>query len=284
MITVTDLARFFVPWIASPLAVTSAVLVLLVYARGLLRAYRTGRPVSRARALGFVSGVVLAYTVMHTRFDYFAQYLFFMHRLQHLVLHHLAPFLIALSAPWPVLALGLPGSPRSRLGRFFQLPLVRRSYRWLQHPLVAPTLFVGLIYFWLLPDIHFSAMLNLTLYHMMNWSMLLDGILFWWLVLEPRWPAQGGLLGLGRRIMILGAVMPPQVVLGAYIALSHSELYSIYAVCGRPWPLSIELDQRLGGLITWIPAAMMSALGMVVVLTLLRRSEPEPAGVQATSA
>ncbi len=33
---------------------------------------------------------------------------------------------------------------------------------------------------------------------------------------------------------------------------------SIYAACGRAWDLSPMDDQQLGGLLTWIPAAMMS--------------------------
>jgi putative membrane protein len=48
-------------------------------------------------------------------------------------------------------------------------------YRFVQGPVVAPLLFVGLIYFWLSPSIHFAAMLSLDRYQAMNWSMVIDG-------------------------------------------------------------------------------------------------------------
>ena len=85
------------------------------------------------------------------------------------------------------------------------------------------------------------------------------------------------------------AVALPQIVIGAYIALTTRQLYSIYAVCGRAWAISPMLDQQIGGLLTWIPAAMMSAVGGIVVIYRVlseerRRLAPEvtdPSGASA---
>lgn len=264
---------FLQPYVFSPLIAVSFGLALALYLRGLRSARRQGRQTGVLRPLSFFIGLGLCYFVMHTRFDYYAQYMFFVHRLQHLVLHHLGPFLIALAAPWSVLGQGLPERLRNRLRPLWDNPVARSTYQFLQHPVIAPVLFVGLIYFWLVPAIHFDAMLSLTLYHVMNWSMLLDGLLFWWLILDPRDPSRAITLGFGKRVIILFLIMIPQIVLGAYIALSNAEIYDVYAVCGRAWPIDPETDQRLGGLITWIPAAMMSVLGMVVVLRTMHRHE-----------
>jgi len=70
----------------------------------------------------------------------------------------------------------------------------------------------------------------------------------------------------GTRIIMLWAIMLPQIAIGAYIALSSTILYTSYSVCGRAWPIAPMTDQDIGGLITWIPAAMMSAVGALVVL------------------
>lgn len=256
---------YLLPWEFSPAWALTCLTMAGLYWRGLSRQRSRGKTEGFWRPLAFLLGVVAIYTVTQTRYDYLAQFMFFTHRAQHLVLHHAAPFLIALSAPLPVLAAGMPRQIKNFPGRAFAARMLRLPYRLLQHPVAAPLLFVGLIYFWLIPEVHFDAMLSRQLYHIMNWSMLLDGLLFWWLVLDPRTPERGG-LGYGTRIITLLVVLPPQIFLGAYLTFSNQVLFDVYAVCGRAWPLAPLTDQQLGGLITWIPATMMSVLGVLVVI------------------
>jgi len=226
------------------------------------------------RRIAFNTGLLLVYFVMQTHFDYLSQHMFYIHRLQHLVLHHLGPFLIALSEPLAVLAAGVPARiGTDRVRQFWRLPLTRLSYRLLQNVVVAPVLFVGLIWFWLTSAIHFDAMLSEPLYRVMNWSMLLDGLLFWFLMLDPRSKAQGALLGLGPRIGVILVAAVPQLLIGADIALATHDLFNVYGVCGRAWAIDPLEDQQLGGLITWIPAAMMHVIGTLVVLSYWMRSK-----------
>ena len=267
-----EVLGWLAPYEWQPLVTPTCGLALLAYLRGLGRVSAAQRP-GVARVLAFLLGVGLMYAVSQTVLDYFAQYMFFVHRLQHLVLHHLAPFLVALAAPLPVLAAGLPSPLRRGLGRFWRRPAVQYSYRAVQQPVVAGVLFVGLIYFWLTPEIHFIAMLSRGLYEVMNWSMALDGLLFWWLVLNPAPPGRSQSLGYGPRIALLVAVAVPQILLGAYITLGGSGLYDVYDVCGRAWPLDPATDQVVGGVVTWIPAAMMSGLGVLVVMAYAFRDE-----------
>ena len=253
--------------------VAFCAVAVIAYARGLVVRRREGLPVHAAPAIGYFVGVILVYAVMHTWLDYLSQYMFWVHRTQHLVLHHLGPFLIVLGRPHEVLPHALPPRARARGARILRHPLVRLPYRIVQQPVIASVLFVGLIYFWLTPAIHFDAMLSNDLYRVMNGSMVVDGLLFWWLIVDPRGSLDGG-LAFGTRILMLWMVMIPQIAIGAYIGLHGSILYDVYAVCGRAWPISGMLDQRLGGLITWIPGAMMSVLGALVVFRhWLRESE-----------
>lgn len=257
---------YLLPWQFSPTACALFALTAVLYVRGLLVRRREGRRTGLWRPVVFFLGLALNYAVLQTYFDFLAQHMFWIHRLQHLVLHHIGPVLLVLSGPVPVLRAGLPRAAWRVLGR----PEVSRPFGWLwhtlQHPLIAPVLFVGLICFWLTPSVHFAAMLDQRRYLLMNWSMLIDGILFWWLMLAPREAQGASALRYGPRCIILTAVALPQIAVGAYIALTAKPLYSIYAVCGRAWATSPMLDQQLGGLLTWIPAAMMSAVGGIVVL------------------
>lgn len=269
-----DFLEFLVPWHVSWPILAACAAAVALYVCGLTRSRAAGERVGFWKPLAFLLGVGLMYAVTQTHLDYYSQFLFFAHRAQHLVLHHLGPFLVALSAPAPVLARGLPMAVRESWPRArpYAAPL-RVIYRALQQPVIAAVLFVGLIYFWLTPSIHFDAMLSLDLYWIMNWSMALDGLLFWWLILGRGPDGITPRLSYGKRILILALIVPPQILLGAYIALSGRELFGIYAVCGRPFPISPMVDQQIGGLITWIPASMMSVIAAVILLGFMTREQ-----------
>ncbi|NII11679.1 cytochrome c oxidase assembly protein [Oleiagrimonas sp. C23AA] len=250
------------PWEFSPTVIVLMALGAVLYLRGSLR-----RRPPVGRQISFWIGMVLIYIALHTRMDYYAEREFFIHRLQHLLLHHLGPFLIALAYPGPTLREGLPLSWRCRwLKPGLAWRPLRALFRVLFNPWVASFLFVGVIYIWLVPSIHFVAMLDWRLYRVMNWSVTVDGLLFWWLVLDRR-PKPPARLGAGMRIMVSLLVALPQILLGAFIVFSRHDLYPIYDICGRAFPsISSAESQRIGGLILWIPSAMMSVIAALIAL------------------
>lgn len=256
------------PWDFSPTVLAACALPAAAYARGLVRAKRAGEAIGFWRPLAFFLGVGLIYVALQTYMDYLSQHMFWVHRLQHLILHHIGPLLLALAAPVGVMARGVPAGLYQRvLLPFWRHRLVQRLYGFIQNPVVAPSLFVGLIYFWLSPAIHFTAMLNEERYKIMNWSMAVDGILFWWLMIAPRRAQGHANVSYPVRFLVLWWVMILQILPGAYIALHHSMLYDVYDICGRAWEIDPLTDQEIGGLITWIPAAMMSVIASLVVLS-----------------
>lgn len=264
------------PYRLSWLAIFFFGMAALLYARGCRAVAAQGTPVAVWQQILFWLGLGIAYAVMHTQLDYYAQFMFFLHRGQHLVLHHIAPILIALANPWKAIAAGFPESRfKSLLARVLLSRPVLVSYRIIQYPPIAGALFFGLIYLWLQPEVHFYAMLSESRYLLMNWSMWLDGLLFWWLILDPRNPLRAGTLGFGKRIVLIWAVTIPQLALGAYIASSRTIIYDIYEICGRAWPIDPANDQLLGGILTWIPPGMMAVLTMLVVLRRLLKSSAE---------
>ncbi|MEM5419552.1 cytochrome c oxidase assembly protein [Paraburkholderia ferrariae] len=250
------------PWEPSPTVMICTMLAAVLFVRGKRHAR-----VSLARQLSFWFGLGALYVVLHTRLDYYFEHEFFMHRAQHLVLHHLGPFFIALAYPGAALRAGIPFRWRQRFVRpALAARPVRVALDIVMHPVVAVGLFVGLIYFWLFSPIHLIAMLDWRLYRVMNWSMVLDGLLFWWLVLDSR-PAPPARLSPGKRVLVVIAAIPPQIVLGAFIFFTPHELYPVYSICGRAFTwLSPMRDQQIGGLLLWIPGSMMSVVGALVAL------------------
>ncbi|MEO6824131.1 MAG: cytochrome c oxidase assembly protein [Nitrosospira sp.] len=243
------------------MVVAATGIAAIFYSRGCARSKLQLR-----QKLCFWTGLALLYLVSHTQFDYYSEHQFFIHRLQHLVLHHLGPFLIVLSSPLPILLIGMPEKGR----QFCRLAAQWGPLQYLAHilcnPIGAVTLFSGLIGFWLLPSIHFTAMIDWRLYRLMNWSMFINGLMFWGLVLNPG-PVLSAYLSPGTRIAMMLAVVPPQIVLGAMIFFASRELYPVYTICGRAiGGLSAIGDQQVGGIILWIHGAMMSVAGILIVM------------------
>jgi putative membrane protein len=203
--------------------------------------------------------------------------MFFLNRAQHDAMHHLGPFLIAIAWPGAMLERGMP----STLRRWSNWRPLKILLAIVQQPFVATILFVGLIALWLWPPVHFRAMIDPRLYQIMNWSMVVDGILFWCLVLDPR-PAPPARASYGVRAVLAIAIMFPQIVIGAMIAFAHHDLYAFYTWCGRIFPSVGALDdQQYGGLIVWIPPAMMSVVALIWVINMLRLSEEAAIAVKA---
>ena len=240
----------------------------LWFARGLARLPAEDRP-RPWRQAAFWIGLALLWGVTQTGFEYLAQRMFFTNRLQHVAMHHVGPVILALSGGGPVVLAGGPGWLR----RLCYSRPIELAYRVVQHPAIAVILFVGLFWFWLIPPVHFAAMLDPVLYQVMNWSMVVDGILFWALVLDPR-PKPPARVQFGVRAALAIGVMFPQIALGALITFAEKDLFPYYAFCGRYFTsIDAITDQQIGGLVIWIPPAMMSVIGLLIVVGNIMRTE-----------
>ncbi len=195
------------------------------------------------RQVCFWSGLLLLYVGLHTGVDYYGEHMFFVHRLQHLGLHHLAPILIALSQPGNV---------------FKGLREVQNRLTVLNHPVVAPLLFSVLFVLWLVPSVHTIAMLDDRIYRLMNYSVAINGLMFWSTVLNGKASAP-------VRIAMVVAAMPVQIIMGLMLVTATGDLYPLYEMCGRAWPIGALDDQRLGGLILWLPGVMMNTVVIAII-------------------
>jgi len=267
------------PWEFSWPEYLAAAFGVWWYARGLWRSPSAHRPAWGKRFL-YLIGVGMIYAVLQTRFLYLSEHMFFLHRVQHLVMHHLGPFLIALAWPGAVLARGMPGWAR----RLAFSRAARRLCASVQKPVLAAVLFAGLVFLWLYPPLHFRAMVDARLYALMNWSMVVDGILFFVLVLDPR-PVTGTGLSLAGRIVLALSVQIPQVALGGVLAAAPADLYPWYDLCGRIFPgIDATTDQQLGAFVILFPGGMMSALAALILFARLWRAEQAAAGDTALAA
>lgn len=256
---------WLVPWEFSPTLLISFAVAIVLFVRGT----RVKR-VSLTRQALFWSGIVLLYLSLHTLLDYYAERMFFMHRIQHLVLHHLGPLVLMAAYPGSVMRAGMPMSWRVKLKQFNATVLGRSIIAVLTNPIFVPALFVFLVIVWLIPSIQFYSMLDWRLYRLMNWSVVISGFMYWNLILDRR-TSPPAAMSPGGRVISPIVTMAPQMVAGAVIAFTDRDLYPLFDLCGRAIAMSATTDQSIGGLTMWIPAALTEVIGLLVALSNVMR-------------
>lgn len=255
------LLKWIIPWEFSWIFLATFLGACVLYWRG-CRKLR----VSAGRRMAFWLGMAVIYLSLHTYFDFYAEHEFFMHRIQQLLLHHIAPLIIVASYPGAVLRAGLPLGWRIRALR----PALR-TWPWrvtsavLLNPAIATILFVAFVLMWLIPSMQTLAMLDWRVYRFMNWSMIVSGFVYWWLVLDhrPRPPAR---MIPGVRVLSPGITMAPQILAGAIITFSKTDLYPIFEICGRAFNFNVFTGQLIGGIIIWVPAATIETVGGLLAM------------------
>lgn len=255
------LLKWMVPWEFSWVFLASFLVACVLYWRGSRRLR-----VSLGRCTAFWIGMAVIWLSLQTYLDFYAEHEFLVHRLQQLLLHHLAPMLICAAYPASVLRAGLPLRWRLRW-----LKPLRRSLPWrvasgvLLQPMVATVLFVFFVLIWLMPSMQTLAMLDWRVYRFMNWTMLLSGFAYWSLILDHR-PHPPGRMGAGLRVLSPGITMAPQILAGAIVTFSRTDLYPIFEICGRAFTFNVLTGQMIGGVITWVPAALIESIGGLLAL------------------
>jgi putative membrane protein len=253
------------PWELSPTLIICFIVAAWLFVRG-----QRVHHVSRARQFFFWTGMVMLYLSLHTMLDYYAERMFFMHRIQHLVLHHAGPLVLMAAYPGSVLRAGLPMAWRVRLKNFNQTLPGRALIALLTNPIFVPALFVFLVIIWLVPSVQFYSMLDWRLYRLMNWSVVVTGFMYWNLILDRR-PCPPAAMSPGGRVISPILTMAPQMVAGAMIAFTERDLYPLFDLCGRAIAMDAQTDQMIGGLTMWIPAALTEVIGLLMALRTLMR-------------
>jgi putative membrane protein len=179
------------------------------------------------------------------------RYLFSAHMLQHLVLTLVVPPLLLAATPAFMIDALLRPSP---------LALIART---LTRPLPALGLYaVGMIG-WHLPG-PYGLALEVHAWHIVqHLTMLTTATLAWWPVLgrsisAPRLPH-------AAQILYLFAFGVPMTAVAAMITGAERLLYPFYATAPPLVSWSPLVDQRLGGVLMWVPAGIVPLVAFTVV-------------------
>ena len=201
--------------------------------------------VSRWRKASYLGAAALIFFSLngplHTLSD---DYLFSAHMVQHMLLMLvMPPFLIMGLPPWLI-------------RKALEKPAVARTARVLTHPVAAFLAYNVTFIGWHLPPMYNWALVSHDLHIFQHLMFMSVAVMMWWPVVNPvseleRIPT-GPLL-----MMYVFAFGIPSTLLSAFITLSDSVFYPWYEVAPRVTSLSPLDDQRLGGLIMWIPGMLI---------------------------
>ena len=189
---------------------------------------------------------------LHDLSDY---YLFSAHMVQHLLLTLVVP---------PLLLAGIPSWMADalvrRLGRVRALGALARAAT---RPVPALALYTVALVGWHLPGLYVAALEHHPLHIVEHVALMATALVAWWPVLSPS--ALLPRLHYGAQILYLFAFGIPMTVVAAMITGAEHTLYPFYAAAPRLFGLTSLADQRLGGLIMWVPAGVIPLIAFTAV-------------------
>ncbi len=253
------------------------VLVLVAWHEvGLARLARRSRPERtrqrRLRSLLFYSGLAVLLIAVESPIDYWSDYYFFVHMMQHLLLMFAAPTLVVAGAPWQPLLDGLPG----RLGRTATATALRGNWTrplravtgFLLRPWVSVTVFSAVMVFWHIPALFDLAEEN-QLVHiwLMHASFFLAGVLFWLqFIPSPPFRRRMPLVSQAAALVLTNVVM--WVLAMSMSIFSQHAWYSVYnhmpGVTLPPFA-----DQEIGAAILWVCGDFWAIPSLIYVMRCL---------------
>jgi putative membrane protein len=211
------------------------------------------RPVEAGRFLGALAALLVALNgPLHDLSD---GYLFSAHMVQHLVLTLVVP---------PLLLTGLPAGMLDAL----LAPVLARRFtavlaRTLTRPLPAISLYAVALIRWHLPA-PYNLALEVHGWHVVEHLVLLaTAVIGWWPIASPsrRLPP----LPYAGQLLYLFVFGMPMTVVAAMITAAERVLFPFYAAAPRMFGLAPLADQRLGGVIMWVPSGLIPLAAFTLV-------------------
>lgn len=208
--------------------------------------------IKRSHPWYFTAGLMALVVALLSPLDILADLLFLMHMLQHILLMMVAPPLLLLGLPVPLLRWLIVETK------------LKGVLTWLTYPLVASTLLTVNFLTWHIPVLYEAALRNEIIHDLEHALFFYTALFFWWRVIDPtggwfplwHWPP-------AKWVYLLLAA-PSSYVLGSILWASSSVWYPFYTYAPRLWGLSVLQDQRYGGLLMWTQGWMYVMISMLV--------------------
>jgi cytochrome c oxidase assembly factor CtaG len=260
-------------WSIQPPLAYVAVAGLLYWLGGVRR---SASAVAQApwRTASFIAGLVTIVLALDSPIDTYADKLFWVHMLQHILLLTVAPPLILFGRPWPRMWRALPLRSRTRIGRAIAHGRIGAPIRRLARPVPAWILFNATIVVWHIPAAYNATLTSNAIHQLEHAMFFFTGLLFWARVIDPG-PLRPRLVWPARCAYAVGAMIVGWVLAITLVLVPHP-LYAHYAgLAVRPGGVSALTDQQIAAGMMWVPGSIVYAIA--AILGFYRWLEPENA-------
>jgi putative membrane protein len=244
------------PWTRWQLPLEVAVglgVLLLIYVAliGPFRPASSGR-VEGQRVAAFVSGILTLFLALTGPLgDLAGTFLFSAHMVQHLMLTVIAPPLLLFGTPgWLIrpLVLSPPLAPLARV---------------VTRPAIAFAVFSVILTAWHLPVLYNLSLADRGVHITMHLMFIASAVVGWWPLMSPL--PELPRLSLPMQMLYVSLLGVPMVVVAALVTLADGILYPHYAAAPRLWGISALQDQKIGGVIMWVPGHMVFLVALSIV-------------------
>jgi putative membrane protein len=222
--------------------------ITYVLATGQFRIRRNwGKPPTLLQQVAFHIGTLVGLIALVSPLDKLGdEYLFSAHMIQHLLLM----FVIA--------PLWLVGTPGWLIDLMIPVRLLK-FVGWFMRSGTAFAVFVSVMTIWHVPALYTLALHNDGVHIFEHLTFMGAALIGWWPVLAAD-NSFASPLSPPARLLYLFLLAIPMTALAAILTFSSTPLYSLYVQAPHIFGLGVMDDQRLGGLLMWLPTHMVLLL------------------------
>ncbi|MGV6990861.1 cytochrome c oxidase assembly protein [Gordonia amicalis] len=272
-------ARFFTDWRFDLIFGLAAIVLALVYIRGVVRLKRRGDDWPIGRTFAWLLGCLLLLLATSSGLGRYGPAMFSIHMIAHMLMSMMIPVLLVLGGPvtlalraLPPAGRGNPPGPRE----WIQAGVHSAPSRILTHPLIAAVMFVGSFYILYLGGLYEAVVQYHAAHLLMNLHFLLSGYLFYWLVIGID-PAPRQVKPVAKLGIVLGS-LPFHAFFGVALMMTTAVIAeSYYRGLHLPWTYNLFDDQRVGGGIAWAAGEIPLVVIMLALLVQWQRSDTRQA-------
>ncbi|MGH7333542.1 MAG: cytochrome c oxidase assembly protein [Candidatus Rokuibacteriota bacterium] len=211
----------------------------------------------------YLGGLATLCLALLSPIDSLGSLLFFVHMIQHELLTMVAPPLLLLGNPFPVVVWGLPAAWRLPVARLLVPGAWFRKALWAvtAMPVTWP-LYVVTLWVWHWPPAYEASLRSGVVHDAQHLSFFVTALLFWWPIVNPAPMLHGHRHHALRVAYVIPATLQSQM-LGLIFAFSSRLFYPHYEAVPRLWGFMPLQDQSAAGLL------MMPVEGLIYLFTVL---------------